>query len=109
MIYVPNKNDYACFVVRDSDTIRAYENMPTQDSLVNYRDYFINSNYLYKDGIETFSSSVPVCLDENELSTSFYYRNDLHNILIIFIIMFFIIIIIPYKIISRLFGRWFKV
>ena len=42
-IYVPDMSVYACYVVRDSNTIRAYEEIPKHDKTINYRDYYINS------------------------------------------------------------------
>lgn len=106
MIYVPDIN-YACYVVIDNETIRAYETMPTQDSTVNYRDYYINSNYLYEDSYQTFSrySTLPICLDNNLITNEIYYRNDFDSILVIFLIMTIFIIYIPLKIFSRLFKR----
>ena len=82
MIYVPNL-DYQCYVVQSEEVIRAYEQIPTNNSTIEYRDYYFNSNYLYKDGQQTFSNytTLPVCLASSELTTDFYYRNDLADIL----------------------------
>lgn len=111
MIYVPNLEDYDCFVVNSSDTIRAYETTPTQGATVSFRDYYINSSYIYKDGTQNFSqySSIPVCLVPNELTNDVFYRNDIDKILVIFFIILLICFYFPYKIISRLFGRWLKI
>ncbi len=110
-IYVPSDNTYnKCYVVQSSDTIRAYDQVPAYNRTYNYRDYFINSDYIYRDGSGQWGSySLPVCLDSNVITNEFYYRNDFANILIIFIILFFFIIFIPYKICSRAFGRWLKI
>lgn len=107
MIYVPEKENYKCYVVRDSNTIRAYKTVPKNNSEVNYRDYYINSNYLYQDGSQSFSnySTLPVCLNNNELTSEFYYRNDFDSILIIFLIMCIFCFLIPLKIFSKLFKR----
>lgn len=106
MIYVPDTS-YACYVVVDSETIRAYETMPTQDSTVYYRDYYINSNYLYEDSYQTFSrySQLPTCLSSDVITNEVYYRNDFDSIMIIFLVMVIFIIYIPLKIFSRLFKR----
>lgn len=106
MIYVPDIN-YSCYVVIDSETIRAYETMPTQDSTINYRDYYINSNYLYEDGYQTFSrySTLPVCLSNDVITDDFYYRNDLDSILIIFLILSIFCVFLPIKLLSKLFKR----
>ncbi|MBP3635816.1 MAG: hypothetical protein J6D28_05215 [Bacilli bacterium] len=115
MIYVPDTN-YQCFVLVNKDTIRAYETKPYNPGYnhqihINYRDYYINSHYLYSDGSQTFNdySQIPICLDSNNITNDFYYRNDFDSILFIFVILFIFIIYIPYRIISRLFGRWLKV
>lgn len=107
MIYVPEKENYACYVVRSEDIIRAYEEMPQNNVTVSYRDYYINSNYIYNDGEQSFSqyTSLPVCLDVSNLSSDVYYRNDFDKILIIFIIMAIVCIYIPLKIFKKFFRR----
>lgn len=107
MIYVPELNSYKCYVVRDSNTIRAYKQIPTNNSNIDYRDYFYNSNYLYQDGTQQFSNyaTLPVCLDKNVLTDDVYYRNDFDSILIIFLILSIFCFLIPIKIFLRLFRR----
>lgn len=108
MIYVPDKENYECFVVRSDEVIRAYENIPRNNTEVNYRDYYYNSNYLYNDGIQSFSqyTTLPTCLDNNNVTTNVYYRNDFANILIIFMIMSIFCFYLPLKIFMRLFRRF---
>ncbi len=112
-IYVPNINDYECFVVESSDIIRAYKIKPYNPGnhnqvTIEYRDYYINSNYLYKDGTEQFSyySTIPICLDKSVLTNEVYYRNDFDRILIIFVILCLICFGIPLKIFLRFFKRF---
>lgn len=107
MIYVPDTSSYKCFVVRDSNTIRAYKEKPVNNSNIDYRDYYINSNYLYQDGTQQFSNytTLPVCLQSSELTNNVYYRNDFDSILIIFLIMSIFCFLIPIKIFLRLFRR----
>lgn len=106
-IYVPNMTDYKCFVVQNSDTIRAYKSIPTTNSEVEYRDYYINSHYVYKDGTQTFGNygynTLPTCMDANDLTTSIYHRNDFDSILIIF----FIIILFAYFIVKKVIRGFF--
>ena len=106
MIYVPDSS-YACYVVVDSETIRAYETMPSQDSTVYYRDYYINSNYLYEDSYQTFSryATIPTCIDSDLITEDVYYRNDLDSILIVFLILSIFCVFIPLKLLSKLFKR----
>lgn len=108
MIYVPDTENYKCFVVRSESTIRAYKEIPTNNSNVDYRDYFFNANYLYQDGNQSFSqyTTLPVCLASDKITDSFYYRNDFDSILIIFFIFAFICIWCPLKIFMRLFRRF---
>lgn len=89
LIYVPDITNYVCFVVQSEGIIRAYETMPTNNSSVNYRDYYIRSNYIYKDGIQTFSqyTTLPICLDSANLTNAYAYRNDFADICIIALIL----------------------
>lgn len=107
-IYLPSTN-YACYVVQNSTTIRAYETMPTRNSTVNYTDYYYNSHYYFTNGTQTFSqySTLPTCNGSN-FTTNVFYRNDIDQILIIFFILLLVCFYFPYRIISRAFGRWFK-
>lgn len=107
-IYVPDMSVYACYVVRDTNTIRAYEKMPERDKTINYRDYYINSNYLYQDSYQSFGSysTLPTCLSSEVLTEEVFYRNDFDSILIIFLIMCIFCFYIPLKIVLRLFRRF---
>lgn len=112
MIYVPDLS-YECYVIQNADTIRAYKIMPynpsyNQSITIEYRDYYINSNYIYQDGNQQFSSysTIPTCLDTSNLTDNVYYRNDLDRILIIFIILAIVCFVTPLKIILRLFRRF---
>lgn len=108
MIYVPDKENYKCFVVHSEEVIRAYEEIPTNNSTISYRDYYYNSNYLYNDGEQSFSqyTTLPVCLADSVTTTDVYYRNDIDSILIIFTILCIFGIWIPLKIFMRLFRRF---
>ena len=109
---IENVNDFACYSVLDKDTIRAYRSQPQIDSSSEYVDFYINSHYLQKTGTQSWgewSNSLPICLSKSSITTDFYYRNDIDSILIIFSILFIFIIVLPYKIMSRAFGRWLKI
>lgn len=107
MIYVPDLENYECYVVQSEGVLRGYEETPKNNTTVNYRDFYINSNYIYKDSSQSFSSytNLPVCLSSNAITTDVYYRNDFDSILIIFLIMSIFCFYIPIKIFSRLFKR----
>lgn len=89
MIYVPDLENYKCYVVRSEEVIRAYKQVPTNNSTIEYRDYYYNSNYLYNDGEQTFSqyTTLPVCLSQDVLTDAYSYRNDFADICIISIIL----------------------
>lgn len=108
-IYVPDSSK-SCYVVRDKDTIRAYNTIPTYNSTINYTDYYINSHYIDTTGSQTFSqyTTLPSCINSNNITDNVFYRNDIDSILIITFILLLICFYFPYRILSRLFGRWLK-
>lgn len=110
-IYVPNLSSNNCVVVQDHDTIRVYDNEPISGIEVNYVDYYVNSHYLSKSGSIIYgdSSFLDSCISSDNLTTNFYYRNDMDSIMIIFVVLALICVYLPYKIYSRMFGRWLKV
>ena len=86
-IYVPSDNTYnKCYVVQNEDVIRGYDRVPQNNSTYNYRDYYIHSDYIYKDGTGQWSqyTTLPVCLNSSVITNDFYHRVDLSNIMIIF-------------------------
>lgn len=105
-IYVPDLENYKCVYVYNEGVLRAYEKVPQLNQTNNYRDYYINSNYIYKDGTTQFNSysTLPTCLTSSELTTDFYYRNDIDKILFIFLILFIFCIYFPIKLFLRLIG-----
>lgn len=110
-IYLPvdSVSDFACYSVLDKDTIRAYVNMPQINTSSNYVDFYINSHYLEKEGTQTWGSYtqyLPTCISSSAITTDFYYRNDMPQILVIFIILSIFIFLIPIKIFGRLFRRF---
>lgn len=110
MIYVPDYQNSNCLYFYNSDILRVYDTKPTINSTIQYKDYYFNSHYLYNIGSTTFNqySTIPTCIDNTRITTNFYYRNDLQDILLCFLCFLLICIYFPYRIISRLFGRWLK-
>lgn len=108
-IYIPEYSENSCAIILNSETIRLYDSIPTPGASVSHKDYYINSNYIYQDGVEEFNydSYIPICLDQENITTDFYYRNDLDKILIIFLIFSIFAIYLPLKIFVRL-GRRFQ-
>lgn len=109
-IYVPNYTENSCVHILNQDVIRVYEEQPSFDIYVNYTDYYFNSHYMSITNSQLFNTSdtLPTCENLDNISSEFYYRNDLFDILGCFIILSIFCIYMPYKIISRAFGRWLK-
>ena len=115
MIYVPDLN-YKCYVLQDKDTIRAYEVKPYNPSYqqtitIKYRDYYINSHYLYRDSQQNFgySTTLPVCLETDKLTDLVSYRNDFPGICIITFILVFSVWFLVSTLIKQVFrGRRFN-
>lgn len=107
MIYVPEKENYKCYVVQNEEVIRAYENIPSYNTNINFRDYYIRSDYIYREGTQQFGTytTLPVCLPMDTLTSDYYYRLDFDKSLVIFFIFAIICIYIPLKIFSKLFKR----
>lgn len=107
-MYVPSFNSNNCVVLQNSNTIRVYETRPTNNSTINYTDYYITSDYYHNVGQQTFSqySTLPTC--RTDITDNFYYRYDFDKIMIIFICILIIIYFMAFKPIIRLFGRWLK-
>lgn len=107
-IFMPETSIYdKCYVVQSSDVIRGYDRVPAYNTNYNYRDYYINSSYIFRDGQGTWNnySSLPVCLSSDIITNDFYYRLDFDKILIMFIILSFFCFYIPLKIFSKLFRK----
>lgn len=114
MIYVPDLVNYKCFVVTGNGVIRAYKEKPynpgyNNNITISYRDYYINSSYLYQDGTQNFGnySTIPICLDNDLLTDRYFYRLDIDKIMIVFFIIIFICYFILKKII-RVFFHGFR-
>ena len=108
--YVPVESisDYSCYVVFDSNTIRAYYYQPVIGTNL-YTDFYVNSHYMQKEGSQEISNTIelPLCLSSDDITNDYYYRNDIsHIIVIVCFVLFFIFLAI--RIFSRLFGKWMK-
>lgn len=109
-IYVPEFANGNCAYIYNSDIIRVYDSTPRQNTTINYTDYYIKSSYISNTGSTTFSnySTLPVCINSDNITTNYMYRNDISNIMITFLILLIICFYFPYRILSRMFGRWLK-
>lgn len=106
MIYVPNIENYKCVVIRSEQAIRAYKEVPTNNSSIAYDDYFIQSNYISQSGVQNFTNytSLPTCVSDKNLTDDWLYMVNVYQVfVIIFCILF--IMYIPVKTIFRFFRR----
>lgn len=108
MIYVPEYNQGNCAYIYNSDIIRVYDRVPTNNTTVSYTDYYIKSSYMYNTGSTSFNnySTLPVCINSSRITTEAFYRNDFPQILFMFIVFAYISFIIPLKIFGRMFRRY---
>lgn len=111
-LFLPESvNNNQCAVVQSDGHIRIYDSRPNgTQQYVNYRDYYIRENYLMTSSSTTWSSYTSInCMDSTQFTTDFWYRPDIWQSLICFYIICIVAIYIPFKIISRIFGRWLKI
>lgn len=107
-IFVPQTNVYdKCYVVQSEGVIRGYDTYPRNNVSYNYRDYYVNSNYIYRDGAGSWSqySTLPTCIDSSNIVNDFWYRLDMPNILLMFLIINIFGIYLPIKIFSKIFRK----
>ena len=107
-IYVPADTTYnECYVVQSEGVIRGYDTYPRNNVSYNYRDYYINSNYIFRDGSGSWSSysTLPICLDNSIITNEYWFRQDLPSILIMFLIINIFGIFLPIKIFSKIFRK----
>ncbi len=105
-IYVPDytPSKYPC-VTYDGNYITAYHSYPSSNRTVNYTRFYQMDHYNSITGSRNFGNTTGiVCLMPNEVTSDFYYRSDLDQILI----SFFIILIIGFYLPSKIFMRLFK-
>ena len=108
MLYVPNAENYECIVVQNAETIRAYKTVPNYNTSSEYTDFYVQSHYMSKDGVQDFSryGDLPQCLSTENITSNVYYRNDMPDILLMFTIFCLFCFVLPLKIFVRLFRRY---
>lgn len=103
-IYLPNTSN--CVRIINQNQIRVYDSVPTHYSNVTYTDYYINNHYFEITGTTYFGeySDINVC-QNLDITTDYFYRNDLPDILFIFSVFTIFCVIIPVYLISKIFKR----
>lgn len=94
-------------MVQSEGVIRAYDVLPTNNISYNYRDYYIKSDYIYRDGSGSWSNytTLPTCLDPGIITNDYWYRLDITNVLINVTIILLFGAYLPFRIFKPLFGR----
>jgi len=111
MIYLPREiTTQNCAYIVSEEVIRVYDTKPTTTGNYTYTEYFPNFDYNYRTGTSTFSqySTFPTCLPVNQFTSNYWYRIDIMNIVVIVFIMLIVCFLFPFKLLSRIMGRWLK-
>lgn len=112
--YLPNefiKSNYHYKVNNDYFTIMTDNHCYSQysNTYCDCLNIYPNLDYItsepYSCSVSTSSSNY---LSYDNFTSDYWYRVDIYKILLIFLVLFIFIIFFPYKIITRIFGRWFK-
>lgn len=107
-VFVPEDNTFnQCYVIQSNEVIRGYDTYPRNNANYTYRDYYINADYIYREGSGSWSqyTTLPTCLPSDIITNDYYYRVDFYKILIMFVIFSFFGLYIPIKIFSKLFRK----
>ena len=99
-IYLPTEYINNCNVVYN-DYIRSY----TNNNRTEWVDIYFKNNYILKSGNTSYPTNV-VCDTLNTYTDDFYYRYDLCNSLIIFWFLCVFCFLLPLRILTRLFRRF---
>lgn len=112
-IYLPMEvNSNQCAVLVSDGHVRIYDRIPngTTQNNVRYWDFYIRDHYLESNDSTNFSPYTSLnCLNNNQFTTDFWYRDDIWQSLLCYFIIAIVGLYLPYKIFSRFFGRWLKV
>ena len=112
-VYVPeNYINKPCVEVYGHNVIRVYDKKPALNSDSTYTDFYTDMDYYSKTGQTSWgqwSNSLPVCVSKKDLVSDVYHRVDFSNSLIIIFIFLILLIYFPYRLISRIFGRWLRI
>lgn len=102
-IYVPTNYVNHCNVFNDN-YIRSY----TNSNRTEWVDIYYKDNYALKSGYTNMSNPNVICDTLNTYTDNIYHRYDFDSIIVIFSFMLIFCFYFPYRLISRMFGRWLK-
>lgn len=109
-IYLPVVvNNNQCAYISQRGVIRVYDSRNT-NTYVNYTDYYIEDSYLSNTGTSYIGNNYQYnCINTDRFTTDYMYRHDLPSILIILAFILIFLVYFPFKLVSRMFGRWLKI
>lgn len=90
LVYTNNN----CFTNMNRTTCDCYR--------VDYNHYYVSKSY------QCSISNTEFELNYNQLTTNKYYRNDFANIAMTVFVLAIMLLYFPFRLFSRLFGRWLK-
>ena len=101
-IYIPEYTN-ECIVIQSNGVIRAYEQQPTYNSDIDYKDYYTNMDYIYNEGTQHLSnySTLPVCRTG---TNNIMYRVGINELIALIIIIIILLTDIIYKHLRRCFN-----
>lgn len=91
--------------------VRVYDSIPNGSTQYNvhYYDFYIRDDYIQTEGHTNFNQYTTYdCINSDSFTTDYWYRVDIFQIVTVFLAIAIVGLYFPYKIISRLFGRWLK-
>lgn len=103
-IYLPTEYVNKDCKVINNDYIRVY----TNNDYTSWVDIYPHNDYALKQGSSNYGSNTVLCDTLNTYTDDVYYRVDFPYILIMLFIMLIICLYFPYRIISRILGKWGK-
>ena len=111
--YLPSdaiNSSYHYSVSNDYYLVRTNNNCYTQYSATYCDCYYIYpKNDYIRSETQSCNYNSGTWVNSSNFTSDYWYRLDIASVLIIFTIIFLFGIYMPFKIISRLFGRWLKV
>lgn len=111
--YLPSEDINTNYRYRMSDS--NYLVITNNNCYTQYNTTYCDCYYIYpkndyiKSETQSCNYNQSTYVSSNQFTSDYWYRLDISQVLIIFTILFLFGLYMPYRIISRLFGRWLKV
>ena len=114
MTYLPSEYINSNYTYSINDTyyvVRTNNNCYTNYSrqYCDCYNVYPKNDYLVSGSYSCDTTNVSAVVSYDNFTSSYWYRSDMPQILLMFLILIIFIVYFPYRIISRLFGRWLKI